>query len=47
MSRFRLSAPTKRDRIRAILASIPNDVGRLPPDPIDAEEIAARGEAGC
>lgn len=41
MSKYRLPVPSKRDRIRAVLAGIPDDVGRLPPDPIDAEEIAA------
>ena len=43
MSKYRLKVPSKRDRIRALLNEIPNDVGRLPEGEIDAEEMGGRG----
>jgi hypothetical protein len=33
---------TKAQRIQAVLDGIPDDVGKLPPDPIDADELAAK-----
>ncbi len=46
MSEFRLKVPTKRERIRALLEDIPDDVGKLPEGEIDAEETADRMQSG-
>ncbi len=35
---------TRRERIAAVLANIPDDVGRMPDGELDQEEIAARVE---
>lgn len=42
MGKYCRQPPTRAERVRALLESLPDDVGQLPAGPIDAEEIEAR-----
>lgn len=42
MGKYYIEPLTKAQRVKALLESLPDDIGQLPPGPIDGEEIASR-----